>query len=338
MPETTSDAILGLGRAFMESRVLLTAVELDVFTALADRAMTAREAAGLLGTDLRGTATLLDALAGMGLLEKDDGLYHCPLGAAELLSRESTGTVVPMLMHSVALWRRWSELTDVVRRGTPAGRPPEPEQREKDREAFIGAMHTVGARMAADVVAAIQPGDAVSLLDIGGASGTYTQAFLEAFPRMRATLFDLPPVIEIARRRLGSTGVLDRVTFVAGDFYQDELPGGHDLALLSAIIHQNSTEQNIELFSKIRRSLAPRGRLVIRDHVMSSDHTRPARGALFAVNMLVGTHGGGTYSFDEIRAGLEAAGFTGVRLLQADERMSGLVEGFGAAEPIQVRR
>ena len=333
MQAITSESVLGLGRAFMESRVLLSAVELDVFTMLANRAMTAGEAARALGTDLRGTTTLLDALVGMGLLEKGDGFYRCPPDAAALLSRESSRSVVPMLMHSVALWRRWSELTEVVRQGKPAARPPESEQREKDREAFIGAMHTVGARMAADVVAAIQPGDAVSLLDIGGASGTYTQAFLEACPRMRATLFDLPPVIEIARRRLGSTGVLDRVSFVAGDFYQDELPGGHDLALLSAIIHQNSAEQNIELFSKIQRALAPCGRLVIRDHVMSSDHTRPARGALFAVNMLVGTHSGGTYSFDEIRAGLEAAGFTGVRLLQADERMSGLVEGFAAAGP-----
>jgi SAM-dependent methyltransferase len=143
---------------------------------------------------------------------------------------------------------------------------------------------------------------------------------------MHATLFDLPPVVEIARRRLARTDVLDRITFVAGDFYRDELPGGHDLALLSAIIHQNSAEQNVELYRKIRRALKPGGRLVVRDHVMSPDHTRPLRGALFAVNMLVGTAGGGTYSFEEIRDGLAAAGFVDIRLLQQDEMMSGLVE------------
>ncbi len=330
MPATTPDAILGLARGFMESRVLLTAVELDIFTALANRAMTAREAARALGSDLRGTTTLLDALVGLGLLEKEHDVFCCPPASAGLLSRNSPSSVVPMLMHSVALWRRWSALTDVVRDGTPA-QPPEPEQREKDREAFIGAMHTIGARMAAEMVAAIQPGDAARLLDVGGASGTYTQAFLEACPAMRATLFDLPPVVEIARRRLGPTAVVDRITFVTGDFYRDELPRGHDLALLSAIIHQNSAEQNVELFRKVSRALAPGGRLVIRDHVMSPDHTRPARGALFAVNMLVGTQGGGTYSFDEIRDGLSSAGFTAVRLLQADDRMSGLVEGFTPA-------
>ncbi len=330
MPAMTPDAILGLARAFMESRVLLTAVELDVFTTLAKRSMTAREVADALGNDLRGTTTLLDALAGIGLLEKEHGSFHCPPGAAELLSRESPGSLLPMLSHSAALWRRWSALTDVVRHGKPA-QPAEPEQREKDREAFIGAMHTIGARMAAEVVAAVRPGDAARLLDVGGASGTYTQAFLEACPTMRATLFDLPPVVEIARRRLSSTGVIDRVTFVAGDFDRDELPRGHDLALLSAIIHQNSPEQNVELFRKIRKALQPGGRLVIRDHVMRPDHTQPARGALFAVNMLVGTHGGGTYSFEEISGGLASAGFTAISLLQADERMNGLVEGFTPA-------
>ena len=331
MSAMTPDAVLGLGRSFMESRVLLTAVELDVFTPLASQAMTAAEAAGALGADLRGTTTLLDALVAIGLLEKKEDRFRCTPDAADLLSRGSTGTVVPMLMHSVALWRRWSGLTDVVRQGTPAPRPSEPEQQAKDREAFIGAMHTVGSRLAAEMVAAIEPCDATRLLDVGGASGTYTQAFLEACPGMRATLFDLPPVIEMARRRLGPTDVIDRVGFVAGDFYRDELPQGHDLALLSAIIHQNSAEQNVELYRKIFRALEPGGRLVIRDHVMNTDHTQPRRGAIFAINMLVGTAGGGTYSFEEIRAGLEVAGFTAVRLLLHDERMSGLVEGFKAA-------
>ena len=325
MTAMTSDAILGLGRAFMESRVLLTAVELDVFTPLAGRTMTATDLAAALGTDPRATAVLLDALAALELLDKHDGAYRCPPEVAALLSEGSERGVAPMLRHSVALWRRWSALTDVVATGRPADRP-EPAQRERDREAFIAAMHAVAAPMAAAVVAAVRPDDAARLLDVGGASGTYTEAFLAACPGLRATLFDLPPVIEIARRRLRSAGVADRVTCLAGDFYRDPLPPGHDLALLFAIIHQNSAEQNVALFRKVRQALLPGGRLIVRDHVMSPDHTRPLRGALFAVDMLVGTEGGGTYSFAEIRGGLEAAGFAEVRLLQADERMNGLVE------------
>ena len=199
---------------------------------------------------------------------------------------------------------------------------------ESELEAFIGAMHVVAYNLAPGIVSAIRPGQAKKLLDIGGASGSYTQAFLEAFPGMTATLFDLPPVIKIAERRLSGTGLLQRITLVPGNFYLDELPQGHDLVLLSAIIHQNSTEQNIALYRKIYRALVPGGRIIIRDHVMTPDHTQPARGALFAVNMLVGTQGGGTYSFEEIRESLEVAGFINVRLIQPDERMNGLVEGF----------
>jgi ubiquinone/menaquinone biosynthesis C-methylase UbiE len=189
-------------------------------------------------------------------------------------------------------------------------------------------MHVIACRVAPGIVAAIKPGTARKLLDIGGASGSYTQAFLEAFPGSRATLFDLPSVIKIAQRRLAGSELLDRITFAAGDFYKDDLPSGHDLALLSAIIHQNSPEQNIELYRKIYRALEPGGRLIIRDHVMSPDHTQPASGAIFAVNMLVGTPGGSTYSFDEIQEGLKAAGFNNIKLIQPDELMNGLIEAF----------
>lgn len=186
----------------------------------------------------------------------------------------------------------------------------------------------IGSRMTNAIVAAVKPGAAKELIDVGGGSGTYMQAFLEASPAMRATLYDRPSVIDMARRRLAATGLLDRITLVAGDFYKDELPPGHDLALLSAIIHQNSPEQNLALYRKTLSALQPGGRLVIRDHVMNRDHTQPAGGALFAVNMLVSSPGGGTYSFDEIRETLTAAGYADIRLLQADERMSGLVEAF----------
>ena len=153
-------------------------------------------------------------------------------------------------------------------------------------------------------------------------------AFLRADPALAATLFDLPPVIEIARERLSKAGLAGRVTLVPGDFDKDELPEGHDLAWLSAIIHQNSREQNEALYARIFRALVPGGRLLVRDHVMDASRTRPRAGALFAVNMLVGTAGGGTYTFDEIRAGLARAGFTRIRLLRSGERMDALVEAF----------
>jgi hypothetical protein len=132
----------------------------------------------------------------------------------------------------------------------------------------------------------------------------------------------------MARRRLKKEGVLHRVTLTPGDFYRDELPSGHDLAFVSAIIHQNSLEQNLSLFVKVFRSLNPGGRIIIRDHVMAPDRTSPKDGAIFAVNMLLSTTGGNTYTFDEIKDGLTQAGFIRARLLRAGEHMDSLVEAF----------
>ncbi len=323
-PET----ILGLGRKFMESRIFLTAAELDIFSPLSKNPMSAQDIADKIQVTLRGATILLDALVPLGLLEKKGEKYYCPAEIALLLSKDSPDSIMPMVMHTVGLWKRWSDLTDIVRTGIRRTRPSVFDSAEDEREAFIGAMHAIAYRLAPGIVAAIKPGKAKKLLDVGGASGSYTQAFLEASPEMKATLFDIPSVIKIAQRRLADTDLLNRITFVAGDFYEDELPAGHDIALLSAIIHQNSQEQNIELYRKVYRALQSGGRLVIRDHVMSPDHTQPASGAFFAVNMLVGTPEGSTYTFDEISKGLEAAGFKNIKLIQHDQQMNGLVEAF----------
>ena len=325
MPTMAADAMLALGRRFLDSRIFLSAAELDIFSLLAKETMSAKEVSDKLSSTLRGTTILLDALVAMELIEKPAGKYRCRPEVAALLASDSPTTLLPMLMHSAGMWQRWSSLTDIVRRGTNY-QGLSSSDNPQAQEAFIGAMHVVGSRMAAGVVAAIQPAKAQRLLDIGGASGTYTQAFLEASSSLQATIFDLPPVVQIAKRRLEKTGLLPRIQFVSGDFYRDELPGGHDLALLSAIIHQNSPEQNLELYRKIHRALVSGGRLVIRDHIMNPEHTQPASGALFAVNMLVSTPGGGTYSFEEIRDSLLTAGFKKIGLIQSGDRMNGLVE------------
>ncbi|OPY88914.1 MAG: Demethylspheroidene O-methyltransferase [Syntrophaceae bacterium PtaU1.Bin231] len=233
-----------------------------------------------------------------------------------------------MILHAAHLWERWSGLTGIVA-GTGSAEAAASSARTADElRAFIGAMHVVGMSLAEKIAAAVQPGPARNLIDVGGASGTYTVAFLRAAPEMKATLFDRPAVVEIARDRLAKAGMLDRVRLEAGNFDEDELPGGHDLALLSAIIHQNSPGQNVELFRKVRRAMVPGGRIVIRDHVMEPGRTTPRDGAIFAVNMLVNTPGGSTYTFDEIKGWLEEAGFSRVRLLKPGEHMDALIEAF----------
>jgi predicted O-methyltransferase YrrM len=194
-------------------------------------------------------------------------------------------------------------------------------------------MHVIAAPIAPGIVALVDPAGARLLLDVGGASGTYTLAFLKAAPEMRATLFDLPEVIEMARERVGAAGMLNRVALVAGDYNRDPLPAGHDLAFVSAIIHQNSAEENVAMFRKIFAALEPGGRIVVRDHVLSPDRIKPRSGALFAVNMLVGTEGGNSYTEAEICDALTQAGFAGARIIHPDTRMDGLVEAFRPRQP-----
>jgi len=327
MSPLSPQTILELARNFMESRILLTGAELDLFTLLSSAPLSAAEAAGRSGADLRALTIVLDALAAMELLEKREGRYSCPPAVSVLLSGDRPGSVLPMLLHMGHVWRRWSKLTERVMGREEGSRDSAPPG-AGEISAFIGAMHAIAAGLAPGIVAAVGPGTARRLLDVGGASGTYTVAFLRASPEMKATLFDRPEVVEMARRRLGEAGLLERAVLVGGDFCRDEFPPGHDLAFVSAIIHQNSPDQNLDLYRKVWRALVPGGRIVIRDHIMDPDRTRPRDGAVFAVNMLVATAAGNTYTFEEVRSGLEQAGFERVRLLQRGERMDGLVEGF----------
>jgi predicted O-methyltransferase YrrM len=323
----TPKAILNLARNFMESRILLTGAELNLFTLLASGPLSAEEVAARIETNLRALTIVLDALAAMELLVKREGRYSCPAAISSLLSKNNPESIQPMVHHMAHVWQRWSKLTDVVKSKEDPGKPPD-SQEAIEIPAFIGAMHAIAAKLAPGIVAAVNAGKVRNLLDVGGASGTYTLAFLQAVPQMRATLFDKPEVIPIARKRLEEAGILDRVTLVGGDFYHDEFPPDHDLAFVSAVIHQNSPGQNLDLYRKIFRALVPGGRIVIRDHVMEPDRIRPRDGAIFAVNMLVGTPGGNTYTFGEIHSGLAQAGFVRIRLVQKGERMDGLVEGF----------
>lgn len=315
----SQETLMGIGRAFMESRVLLTGVELELFVLVAAKPLSAEQIAGRIGADLRALTIVLDALAAMELLIKKNNMYQTEPSAARLLAADSPDSILPMVRHSADLWNRWSHLTSRV-----AG----PGTTEKSMQAFINAMHVIATPLAPRIVSLVGISGARRLLDVGGASGTYTLAFLQAEPQMRATLFDLPAVIEMARERVGAAGMLDRVTLAAGDFKKDPLPAGHDLAFVSAIIHQNAHEENVEMFRKIFAALESGGRLVVRDHVLSPDRTEPRSGALFAVNMLVGTEGGNSYTEAEIRDAMEQAGFVGVRLINPDTCMDGLMEGF----------
>jgi predicted O-methyltransferase YrrM len=222
------------------------------------------------------------------------------------------GNQLAMAQHQANCLRNWAQLAAVVKHGRPAPRVPSIRGGEADYAAFIEAMDNVAGTTAPGLVAALQPLNFTHLLDVGGASGTYTIAFLRAHPAARATLFDLPQVMSQARQRLQSAGLLPRVTLVPGDYNVDPLPAGADLAWVSAIVHQNSRPQNQSLFRRVHDALIGGGRIMVRDFLMDPSRTSPAGGALFAINMLVGTTGGTTFTLDELSADLASAGFADI--------------------------
>jgi len=320
------DAVLAEARGFMKSRIILTAAELDFFTFIDKKRCSAETLAKTKGLNLRATTRVLDCLITFGLLEKQDNQYSLTEKGAFYSSRHAE-TILPIILHLNGLWNIWSGLTEVLKMEQPGLQMPEMQMDEDYWKSFIGAMHVIGRELAKKVANNFNLSRFKRLLDIGGASGTYTIAFLRNNPTMKAVIFDLKHVIPMAMKKLKEEGFDNRVELIAGDFYKDELPKGCDLALLSAIIHQNSPKNNLNLYKKIYAALNPGGTVLIRDHIMDESRTKPASGAMFAINMLVFRHGGDTYTFPEVKAGLEQVGFTDVKQVHYGDDMDCLVKG-----------
>jgi precorrin-6B methylase 2 len=321
----TAEDILALGRTYQGAAVLLAAAELDLFTALAPAPLPAAELARALRCDLRGLTILLDALAALRLLNKSGDHYALSPGLDALLTPDGAQTLLAMTQHHANCLRRWAQLAKVIKTGQPAERTPSVRGEAGDQQSFIGAMDNISAPTAAEIIQAVQPLQFRHLLDIGGGSGTWTIAFLRACPSARATIFDLPPVVTMAQHRLAAAGLSHRVQFVPGDFMADTLPAGADLAWVSAIVHQNSRAQNRQLFANTYQALVPGGRIAIRDILMDDTRTQPVAGALFAINMLVATEGGGTFTFAELQEDLGAAGFVDATAARRDDTMNCVV-------------
>lgn len=290
---------------FRQSRVLLTAIELDVFSKLSDGSDAANLARNT-GTDPRAMAMLLNALVTIGVLSKKGEQYF----NTEASSQNLTGDGRMAAMHQVGLWERWSSLTDCVRAGTAVL----PRKRDElDTRAFIAAMHRNASERARHVVRAVDARQVHRMLDLGGGSGAYSIAFAEANTDLHGTILDRPDVLKITAENLSNSGLCGRIKLKPGDMLADELPHGHDFALLSQICHSFSAEENRQLMRRIHDALEPGGRIAIQEFLLDPDRTSPAWPVLFSLNMLVNTAGGATYSEGEISAWLAEAGFKDIR-------------------------
>jgi len=321
--------------SFQEPCVLIAMAELDLATRILERSnsVTAADLATSATLDLHALTVLLDALVGLGYFAKSTDVRYSVVEAfRESLDSRHPATFVPMLRHQGNCLRSWSQLAWVVTHGTPAQKQGSILGPETDGVSFILAMNSIGRTVAGPMVNELQKSgvldfaaDNIKFIDIGGASGTYTWAFLETLPKAEGTIFDLPVAIREAQQRFAGTPLESRVSFVEGDFYRDEFPVEFDFAWISAIIHQHGRAESQALFAKAHRALKPGGRIAVRDFVMDASRTSPMQGTLFGINMLVNTRNGMVYTFEEICADLAAAGFTNIRFAVPSDTMSAVV-------------
>jgi ubiquinone/menaquinone biosynthesis C-methylase UbiE len=321
----TIDELMEMARGAWNARILLTAVELGIPDALEAKAMTAAETAAALGTDPRATALLLNALAALGLATKSgDRFANAPVAKAALVKGARDGRAAA-LRHHAHLWRSWSALTDVVRTGHPAAgereRPPE------EYHDFVRAMHDLGWERAQTLAATLDLAGTRRLLDLGGGPGSYAVAFCARYPALQAVIFDRAPALDVAREIVRANGLERQVGFQAGDFLADDIGSGYDLALVSQVLHAYDEDRNRLLLRKVARALVPGGRVVVQEFFLNESRAAPAPSAVFAINMLVNTGNGRTYTWDEVEAWLVAAGFTRVRRMLLNGPAGVLVAG-----------
>jgi predicted O-methyltransferase YrrM len=303
------DELNEMMRAFMPSRTMLTALELDVFTAVGDGA-SPDQVAQRINTAARATEMLLNALASLKLLDKRDGTFFNTPESARFFSKDSRDDARGGLIHIANLWHRWSTLTECVRAGTSV------EARSRGANwvaAFIAAMDRNAKERAGALVKAIGTSGITRILDLGGGSGAYSIAFARAIPGLKSEILDLGDVVALAQENIRKAGLEERIITRVGDMLRDPLGENYDLVLILAICHMFSPEQNRALFQRAYGALVPGGRLVVQDFILEPDKTAPRAAALFSLNMLVGTPVGSCYSEPEYASWLRDAGFSDVR-------------------------
>jgi 2-polyprenyl-3-methyl-5-hydroxy-6-metoxy-1,4-benzoquinol methylase len=326
-PISTPGDLMETINAFRISRLILTAFELNIFDQIPAAGCTSAEVAASVSCDTRATDRLLNALAGTGLISKVSGeFFNTPFAAKFLVS--SSPAYMRGLGHYVALWRTWDTLTDSVRSGSSACKSGLTEINDREQEwleYFIAAMHSRGVAQGRESAAMLDLSRTGRTLDVGGGSGAFTFGLIEKKADIQGVIFDLPAVVPITQKYIDQAGLTSHVSVVAGDYNLDDLGAGFDLVLMSAIIHINNPEENRQLIRKGAMALNPGGQLVIIDFILDESRTQPFTGALFALNMLVGTKHGDSYTADEITTWMEEAGLSGFRLLTAESGMQMMI-------------
>lgn len=309
----TPERIIQLAWGFAPPLILHAATRLRLLDPLEAGPRTAVELAAAAGASVRGTTILLDALVGVQFLTKVDSRYELAPESATFLVSTQPRFHGPYLEHMCAqLIPQWQHLTEVVRSGRPVARTNTETDGGEHFARFVESLFPLGEPLAsavADHLGLTDSDEPKSVLDVGAGSGVWGITLARLSPGVRIRAVDFPSVLEVARTVAQRHGVDDRLTTVAGDFLEADLGRDHDLATLGHILHGEGPERVQRLLARVGEALRPGGRIVITEFVPNDERTAPTQPLIFAVNMLVNTQLGGTYTEAELFGWLRAAGF-----------------------------
>ncbi len=299
--------------------IIEAAVHHGVFDQLNRQPQTLEQLVAKLGVANRGLKAILDALVGLQLLAREGATYRLtPESATYLVAGSSDYRGAFFRHHTEQLLPQWMQLKEVVRTGQPVKRTDQDTHGEQYFSEFVESLFP-GSLPAATMLgkhlgipAAQTP---VRVLDLGAGSGVWGIALAKQSPQVRITAVDWPGVLEVAKKMAMRHGVAERMTVVAGDLFVVDFGYNHQVVTLGHILHSEGPDRGRQLLKKAAEALAPGGTLAIQEFLPNDERTGPPLPLMFAVNMLLNTEAGGTYTFAEITGWLLAAGLEQPRQL-----------------------
>jgi SAM-dependent methyltransferase len=301
------DYFASMGAQFMSAKLLCVAADLGVFEKLGDGPRTLDEMVEATGIPRRSLRVVLNGLAAMNVLRLHDDRYENGEEAQAFLAGRTSVDLRPGLrLYGHLIYPMWMQFENTVRTGTPArsGQPSESFARifSEGVEAW-----TLGGALA--LPKKYDFSKVRRILDVGGGTGSYLLPILDLHPHIRATLYDLPPTVAVAERRLAGQPARDRIDIVEGDAFFDPLPEGHDLVLMGGFIHLFNPDRIAIALDRVRQVVAPGTPLLIVDQWIHEEAAMPQFGAMLAATYLLISGVGDTYSVDEAKPWLDRAGF-----------------------------
>jgi ubiquinone/menaquinone biosynthesis C-methylase UbiE len=295
------------------------AVRHRVFDLLDKSPMTLEQLADETKASARGLRGILNLLVSLELLAKKANVYSLTPESAAFLVSTKPGYHGMFFGHiSDQLLPKWLQLSEIVRTGKPAIKVNQMKEGEEFFAEFVESLFPLSFAAASKlgehlgVPKATEP---ISVLDIGAGSGVWGIALAKQSPQVRIRVVDWPKVLEVTKKVARQHGVAERVTTAAGDFFEADFGTGHQIATIGHILHSEGEGRSRRLLKKTFDALAPGGVIAVQEFVPNDERTGPPGALIFAVNMLVNTEVGDTFTFAEMSQWLREAGFVNPRLL-----------------------